>query len=361
MTSSIFLPRMSRAWPEPSTHLMESTMFVFPEPLGPTMAVTPPSNWISVCRAKVLKPSNCRDLRNKLAGSLLDRFPELPAPRRGRHRFFGHRVEGHHLGGDRLDRRGFRRRRLGRRRLALLARRAARAGFGRLRRGRLGQRTEQALEGGSRRVLLRFLLAGSMARAERLRTGEHDRRVLAVLADTRTFAVVHGRLTEALLRDLLEPALEVLVADGRWEGAVAVEVVVVGGVVAGVEKHRAEHCLERVGEQRLEVAAAALRDALPEIEIVAEAELLGELGERVGVDHRGARLGQLALGRTRVVLVEILRRDQLEDGVAEIFEALVVTGRDRGALVGEGAVGDGFEQEPGVTEVNPDLLLELLQ
>src|SRR5436853_3670443 len=72
MTSSIFLPRRSRAWPEPSTHLMESTMFVLPEPLGPTMAVTPPSNWISVCRAKVLKPSNCRDLRNKLAGRLAD-------------------------------------------------------------------------------------------------------------------------------------------------------------------------------------------------------------------------------------------------------------------------------------------------
>src|SRR5260370_23854086 len=80
MTSSIFLLRRSRAWPEPSTHLTESTMFVLPEPLGPTMAVTPPSIWISVCRAKVLKPSNCRDLRNKLAGGLLDRFPELPAP-----------------------------------------------------------------------------------------------------------------------------------------------------------------------------------------------------------------------------------------------------------------------------------------
>src|SRR5437870_5596708 len=72
MTSSIFLPRMSRAWPEPSTHLMESTMFVFPEPLGPTMAVTPPSNRISVCRAKVLKPSNCREVRNKLPGRLAD-------------------------------------------------------------------------------------------------------------------------------------------------------------------------------------------------------------------------------------------------------------------------------------------------
>src|SRR6266571_821547 len=97
MTSSIFLLRRSRAWPEPRTHLTESTMFVLPEPFGPTMAVTPPSNWISVCRAKVLKPSNCRDLKNKLAGRLadvgavrppattgcllLERFAELPAAR----------------------------------------------------------------------------------------------------------------------------------------------------------------------------------------------------------------------------------------------------------------------------------------
>src|SRR5256885_3892155 len=79
MTSSIFRPRMSRACPEPSTHLTASTMFVLPEPLGPTMAVTPPSNWISVCRAKVLKPSNCRDLRNKTGGEGTRRRP-LPAP-----------------------------------------------------------------------------------------------------------------------------------------------------------------------------------------------------------------------------------------------------------------------------------------
>src|SRR5256884_4590198 len=70
---------MSRAWPEPSTHLTASTMFVLPEPLGPTMAVTPPSNWISVCRAKVLKPSNCRDLRNKLAARVADGGPLRPA------------------------------------------------------------------------------------------------------------------------------------------------------------------------------------------------------------------------------------------------------------------------------------------
>src|SRR6184192_2360513 len=109
MTSSIFLPRRSRAWPEPRTHLTESTMFVLPEPFGPTMAVTPPSNWISVCRANVLKPSNCRDFKNKTGGEstrcgawccsqvpngtvcpersdesspLVDRFAELTAARR---------------------------------------------------------------------------------------------------------------------------------------------------------------------------------------------------------------------------------------------------------------------------------------
>src|SRR5579859_3732572 len=44
---------------------MESTMFVLPEPLGPTIAVTPPSKRISVDRAKVLNPNRLSDCRNK--------------------------------------------------------------------------------------------------------------------------------------------------------------------------------------------------------------------------------------------------------------------------------------------------------
>jgi len=46
---------------------MESTMLVLPEPFGPTMAVTPPSNRISVGRANVLKPSRLSERRNKFA------------------------------------------------------------------------------------------------------------------------------------------------------------------------------------------------------------------------------------------------------------------------------------------------------
>src|SRR5215467_9178426 len=99
MTPSIFLPRRSRAWPAPSTHLTESTMLVLPEPFGPTIAVTPPSNRISVARANVLKPSSCNDRRIKgrftvadgvsfryhlltLESGLLQRFAELTAGRR---------------------------------------------------------------------------------------------------------------------------------------------------------------------------------------------------------------------------------------------------------------------------------------
>src|SRR6267378_5682864 len=201
MTSSIFRPRMSRAWPEPSTHLTASTMFVLPEPFGPTMAVTPPSNWISVCRAKVLKPSNCRDLRNKTGGQvsrcrgqlplaynrwLFDRFAELAAPR------LGQRVQRHHLGlGGRL--RGRRRHRL-----PLLARRAARARPGRLGRRHLLHRADEALQGRPGGVLLGLLLARPVARAQGLGPGEDHGRVLAAVAHPSALAVVHGRLAESL-------------------------------------------------------------------------------------------------------------------------------------------------------------------
>jgi hypothetical protein len=61
------------------------------------------------------------------------------------------------------------------------------------------------------------------------------------------------------------------------------------------------------------------------------------------------------------MLVEVLRCDQLQNGVAKVLEPLVVARRKMGALVGEGAVGHRLQKEARVTEVDPDLLLKKVQ
>ena len=54
-------------------------------------------------------------------------------------------------------------------------------------------------------------------------------------------------------------------------------------------------------------------------------------------------MGQLALAGARVMLIEILGRDQLQDGIAEVLEPFVVTRRLMRALVRERAMGDRLE------------------
>ena len=56
MTSSIAPPRRDLALCSPSTHLMASTTFDLPQPLGPTIPTMGSENLISVLSAKDLKP-----------------------------------------------------------------------------------------------------------------------------------------------------------------------------------------------------------------------------------------------------------------------------------------------------------------
>src|SRR5205814_10696698 len=89
--------------------------------------------------------------------------------------------------------------------------------------------------------------------------------------------------------------------------------------------------------------------------------LLGQRGQGVGVDHGRADLGHLALVGLGPVLVEVLRRDQLQDGVAQVLETFVVSRREVWALVGEGAVGQGLLEEGDIPKGDPDPLLEVVQ
>jgi hypothetical protein len=61
------------------------------------------------------------------------------------------------------------------------------------------------------------------------------------------------------------------------------------------------------------------------------------------------------------MFVEVLSRDQLQNGIAQVFETFVVAGRQVRALVCERTMCDCFQQQAGVAEVNSDLFLELPQ
>ena len=64
ITSSILAPRILRTDCSPKTHLMASAILDFPQPLGPTIAVTPASKSNSVFSANDLNPKISNFLKN---------------------------------------------------------------------------------------------------------------------------------------------------------------------------------------------------------------------------------------------------------------------------------------------------------
>ena len=66
MTSCMLEPRMVLADCSPNTQRMASATLLLPQPFGPTMQVTPLSNFISVLSAKDLKPLSSTFLKFKV-------------------------------------------------------------------------------------------------------------------------------------------------------------------------------------------------------------------------------------------------------------------------------------------------------
>ena len=71
--------------------------------------------------------------------------------------------------------------------------------------------------------------------------------------------------------------------------------------------------------------------------------------ELLPVDPVGAKLRELAFVIVRKALIQLLAGHQLQHGVAEKFQPLVVRGRVR-ALAGNGAVGESFLQQGAIGE-----------
>ena len=125
-----------------------------------------------------------------------------------------------------------------------------------------------------------------------------------------------------------------------------------GGVPSTVEVDGGDHGLHRVGEDRRLVAAAGRVLALAEQQARAEPELGRDLGEHLGVDDRGAQLGELAFGQLGVLGEHVVGDDDPEHGVAEELEPLVR--HVLGVLGAARPVRERPSDQLGVAELEPE-------
>src|SRR5438046_9108120 len=91
-----------------------------------------------------------------------------------------------------------------------------------------------------------------------------------------------------------------------------------------IEILRAADRFQRVGEDRLAAKAPAPELAGPELQGFTEAQREGHLGERLAAHQPGAQAAQVPFGCLREGRIQMMRDDEIEDGVAEKLEPLVV-------------------------------------
>ena len=162
------------------------------------------------------------------------------------------------------------------------------------------------------------------AQAEVREHAFHVERAPVRLAARREGAVL-GELLALLVHDLLQLGLRVL---GEVLGVERLELraehrrhCLARRVVAAVEKHRAEHRLDRVREQR------GLHLDVAEAQVLRQADPLARLGKRFLAHQAGAQPRQLAFRELREAGVELVGDRAAEHAVAEEFQPLVVVER----------------------------------
>jgi hypothetical protein len=95
--------------------------------------------------------------------------------------------------------------------------------------------------------------------------------------------------------------------------------------------------------------------------VLAQPQPAGDPGQRPGADHRRPVQGEDALADLGPAPEEQLSGDQLDDGVAEELQPLVVAIDLGGVLVGEGAVRQRALEQAFVLEGDLEALLQRLE
>ena len=95
-------------------------------------------------------------------------------------------------------------------------------------------------------------------------------------------------------------------------------------VESAVDEHGAEHGLERVGEDRRPVGAAALLLAFAQPDFAAQSQSAARRAPARPVDQRRAHARQVTFGKCGKTLVERHADHAVQHRVADEFEPLVV-------------------------------------
>ena len=121
--------------------------------------------------------------------------------------------------------------------------------------------------------------------------------------------------------------------------------------MAAVEIDRGQAGLEGAGQEPRLVAAPRALLAVAEAEGGTDGQLPRDLLEPCLADELRPPAGQLPLAGLWESLPQERGRDHPGQGVPEELQGLVVPGRLAGALVGEGAVGEGVAEDPRIPEI----------
>lgn len=229
---------------------------------------------------------------------------------------------------------------------------------------RRGKGTERKFRGAD----FRFLLTGAVAATQFTALPFDDDFVDAGVGGAGFGkAAVKGRMIALGLEFFLETALGVgggslagfagETGDGGFEQAED------DGARAGPASFKedgAEDGLDGIGEDGAALAALAVFLTTAEDEVIAQAEAERDGLEMMAIDELGAERGEAAFGQGGEAAVEFLGDGELEDGVAEKLEALVV-GEMLALFVAEGGVGERLAEKLGVGKDVAETALKLIQ
>ena len=118
--------------------------------------------------------------------------------------------------------------------------------------------------------------------------------------------------------------------------------------ITGIAENRPENSFQDIGQQALLFPAAAVLFPFAQQQAVAKLQLPGKSGQPLFTHHLGPNAGQLPLGNAWEIPKHSLAHDQIDNGIAQEFKALIVG--STGLFVAVGLMAQGLPEQRGISK-----------